>query len=88
MPLEINITELKSKDIIKVLNNYPQGHLEIKQNHIFWCSDYLEPENQSRDFPSAPSADGRFSNQRKPNAGEQAARAFKRMSDTLGSMVC
>ena len=85
MPLEINITSLKSREIIAILTNYPQGHLQVNQDHIFWISDYLEPENLS-----APSGDGRFYNPNKPRPtqGQQLAKTFKKMSDTLGSMVC
>lgn len=76
--MNIDITDLKSRDIIKTLEMYPQGHLETKFERIFWCSDYLEPETRYS-HAGAP-----------PNPGSpppQPRKAIERMSDALGYMV-
>jgi len=79
--ISFDITDMDSKEIIRQLAYYPKGHLEIKFERVFWVSDYPEPQ-VPRDYPAdSPS------NPRGPQPNN-TARAFKRMSDTLGSMVC
>lgn len=83
--MDIDINDLKSKEIVKILSMYPQGHLEIKFERVFWSSDYAEPEIP-RETNSPP-----YPNRGQPapqNSMQGAARTFKKMSDTLGSMVC
>jgi hypothetical protein len=81
--MDIDVTNVKSRELIKILNLYPQGHLEIKFERIFWSSDYSEPD-LPRDEPVVRAFDPRRPPQGKGNAGQ----VFQRMSDTLGSMVC
>jgi hypothetical protein len=81
--MDIDVTNTKSRELVKILNLYPQGHLEIKFERIFWSSDYSEPD-LPRDEPVVRAFDPRRPPQGKGNAGQ----AFQRMSDTLGSMVC
>lgn len=78
--MDIDITELKSREIIKLLNLYPQGHLEIKFERVFWCSDYSEPN-----LPTSPAE--AFNPMRPPKASGASA-PFERMADTLGGLVC
>jgi hypothetical protein len=80
--MNIDITDMKSREIIKLLNLYPHGSLVTKFERIFWCSDYSEPENLG-DNTSPLDPRGRVPH---PN-GPRAAQAFSRMADTLGSMV-
>ena len=76
--MNIDITDLKSRDIIKILEMYPQGHLETKFERIFWCSDYLEPETRYS-HAGAPTNPG--------SPPPQHRKAIERMGDALGSMV-
>lgn len=76
--MNIDITDLKSRDIIKILEMYHQGHLETKFERIFWCSDYLEPETRYS-HAGAPTNPG--------SPPPQPRKAIERMSDALGSMV-
>lgn len=76
--MNIDITDLKSRDIIKILEMYTQGHLETKFERIFWCSDYLEPETRYS-HAGAPTNPG--------SPPPQPRKAIERMSDALGSMV-
>lgn len=78
--MDIEITDMKSRDLIKLLTIYPQGHLEIKFERVFWCSDYSEPN-----LPTSPAED--FNPMRPPKASGASA-PFERMADTLGSLVC
>ena len=81
--MDIDITQLKSKEIVKILQLYPQGHLETKFERVFWCSDYSEPE--SRENPSGtPYLPGVPATRPREN---EFNGAMKRMSDTLGSMM-
>ena len=77
--MDIDITDLRSRELIRLLNNYPQGHLEIKYERVFWCSDYLEPETASTD-------NGRSGNRPSPYPRGMAG-APQRALDALGSMV-
>lgn len=80
--MNIDITELKSRDIIRILNQYPMGHTEIKFERVFWCSDYVEASLQN-DSPAAA-----FDPRRPPQGKGNAGQAFQRMADSLGSLVC
>ncbi len=78
MTLDIDITDKKGREIIKIISMYPYGRLEIKIDKVFWCSDTIEPEiidNRPRDR--------RDTLLKEPSAGDR----FRRMSDALGSMV-
>jgi len=77
--MDIDITDLKSRDIIKILQNYPQGNLEVKFERIFWCSDYLEPESKDNHAGEPPTRGGPHN--------QKPQRAMERMADTLGSMM-
>lgn len=81
MSLDIDISEKKSREIIQILRNYPQGHLEIKFERVFWSSDYTEPEVTRWNPGESP--DNRGFPPRKRSAGDVA----RTMSDTLGSMM-
>jgi hypothetical protein len=83
--LDIDITELKSRDLIKIFSMYPSGRIEIKFERVFWCSDYAEPVSQ-RDMPPAEAFDPRRPPQRQ-NTMNQASRTFEKMGDVLGSMM-
>jgi hypothetical protein len=80
--MDIEITELKSREICKILELFPQGHLEIKFERIFWSSDYTEP-SLSRDYPDSP----QYRESRKPNVAQDFSKRTKRMADVLGSMM-
>jgi hypothetical protein len=81
--MNIDITDLKSRDIIKILQSFSQGHLEIKFERIFWSSDYSEP-----DLPREESSVRAFDPRRPPQGKGGVGKSFERMADTLGSMVC
>jgi hypothetical protein len=81
--MDIDVTNVKSRELVKILNLYPQGHLEIKFERIFWSSDYSEPD-LPRDEPVVRAFDPR----RPPQGKGGVGRTFERMADTLGSMVC
>ena len=81
--MNIDITDMKSRELVNIFKMYPSGALAIKYERIFWCSDYSEPAD-SRDYPSYP-FDPRG---RVPNPGlPKAAAAFGAAADRLGSMV-
>ena len=80
MPLNIDITDLKSREIIRILNMYPYGSLEIKYERVFWVSDSPEPESTRHTPGDAPSERGS-----PKNVGWDTR--FRKMSDTLGSMM-
>lgn len=86
MEISIDLTELNSQEIIEALERYPYGHLENKSNRVFW----LSRDNPSKEvYPSSPAIPPlRGANNPKVNQMEQANRAFKKMTDTLGSMIC
>jgi hypothetical protein len=82
--MDIDITPLKSREIIKILSAYHSGHLEIKFERVFWCSDFAEP-----DYPiGTPEIAEANPRRRPPQGGNQFARGFERAADVLGSMVC
>lgn len=80
--MDIDITDLRSRDILRILQNYPQGHLEIKFERVFWCSDYTEPE-----LPREEQVVKAFDPRRPPQARGLSG-GFQRAADVLGSMVC
>lgn len=82
MGLDIDITDLKSRELIKILTLYPQGHLEIKYERVFWISDYAEPDS-AREEPRM-----NYRAQQGAPQGSSASKPFERMADTLGQMVC
>ncbi|MCK9430211.1 MAG: hypothetical protein M0R17_09430 [Candidatus Omnitrophica bacterium] len=79
--IDIDITNLKSREIIKILELYSHGSLAIKYERVFWCSDYAEPETRENPVGTPP---GVPPNQKRRNPGEP----FQRMADSLGSMIC
>jgi len=82
MTLDIDITDKKSREIIKILDNYPYGHLEIKFERVFWCSEDSEPVQTRSHSPGGnPLPGGSPSNQKGLHG------AFSNMADTLGSMM-
>ena len=75
----IDISDLNSYEIIKILTNYPKGNLVIKHDSVFWNSVNLEPTSKEvvREFdPRQP-----------PKGQGNIGQSFERMSDTLGRMV-
>lgn len=81
--MDIDITELKSREIAKILNMYPQGHLKINFERVFWCSDYVEPNNAEYPTSPAKALDPRGPVRGSGNIGQ----SFGRMSDVLAGMV-
>lgn len=79
--MNIDVTDLKSKEIMKILSMYPMGHLEIKFERVFWCSDYAEPSLQN-DSPAAA-----FDPRRPPQGKGNIGQAFQRASDVLAGMI-
>jgi len=79
--MNIDITDLKSREIIKILSMYPQGKLEIKFERVFWSSDYAEPSLPNESPASA------FDPRRPPRGQGNIGQAFNRMGDRLAEMV-
>jgi len=82
--MNIEITESQSHEIIQILSSFPRGRLVIKKDRIFWDSVSLEPVPR-------PNEAAKNYDQRQPQMGPQKddiGKRFKRMADTLGSMVC
>jgi hypothetical protein len=74
--MNIDITDMKSRELIQILSQYPQGKLEMKFERIFWSSDYITPEvPQNR--PGMPQTQ----QNRRPGINFQA------MSDQLGRFL-
>lgn len=82
--MNIDITEMKSRELIRILTLYPYGSLETKHERIFWCSDTSEPEVNRQSPGDNPQRRGSPS---KPNQGEEWSGRFRKMQDTLGGMM-
>jgi hypothetical protein len=80
--MDIDVTDVKSRELIKILNLYPQGHLEIKFERIFWSSDYSEP-----DLPREEKTMRAFDPRRPPQGQGDVGQRFGKMADVLGSMM-
>ena len=78
--MKIEITEMKSRELIKILTMYPYGSLETKQERIYWVSETIEPEITRQSPGDAPTRGY-------PPKGEDWGKRFRRMSDTMGSMI-
>jgi len=78
--MDIDVTNLKSRELIKILEIYPYGVLTIKYERVFWCSDYAEPEVKHN--PS-----GAIQQVAPPNQRGNLNKAPQRMLDVLGSMM-
>jgi hypothetical protein len=78
--IDIDITDLKARELIKILNMYNSGHLEIKFERVFWCSDYSEPS-----MPTNPAEV--FDPRRPLPVSGQPTNPFERMGSVLGSMM-
>jgi len=81
MSFDIDITEKKSRELIKILDLYPYGRLEIKYERVFWCSDSSEPELPRRSPGDSPE------NRGAPLKKENAHTKLTRSLDALGSMM-
>jgi hypothetical protein len=81
MKMDIDITDLNSHEIIRVLENYPKGSLKIKYDRVFWESLNLEPSPSSRVMNS-------FDPRQPPKGEGDIGKRFERMGDVLGRMVC
>lgn len=79
--MDIDVTDLNSREIIRVLENYPRGSLKIKYDRVFWESFNLEPTPSSKVIES-------FDPRRPPKGEGDIGKKFERMADTLGRMVC
>ena len=77
MTLDIDITDKRSHEIAEVMQNYPQGHLEIKFERVFWVSDSSGPI--SRGGPESFPGNRGTSN----SVGDK----FQRAADVLGGMM-
>ncbi len=81
--MNIDLTDLRSREIIKILQNYPSGSLIIKFERVFWASEDSEPV-YPRDILAASEE-----NRGQPRRKELTiSDRFGKMSDTLGRMVC
>ena len=78
MNLDIDITDKKPREIIAIMHEYPEGHLEIKFERVYWIADSSVP--MSRCGP-----EGTPSNRGTPQPGVSGG--FKRALDVLGSMT-
>jgi hypothetical protein len=76
----IEISDLSSYEIIKILENYPKGKLIIKNDSVFWDSLNFEPVNSE--------AANRLDPRQPPRGQGNIGQSFERMADTLGRMVC
>jgi hypothetical protein len=76
----IEITDLTSYEIIRILQNYPKGKLVIKNDSVFWDSVSLEPTSNV--------AAQQFDPRQPPRGQGNIGQSFERMADTLGRMVC
>lgn len=77
--MDIDITDMSSYELVKILENYPKGKLKIKFDRVFWESSTLDPASKvlsSFDPRQPPKGDG------------EIGQRFERMADTLGRMVC
>jgi len=81
--MDIDITDERAREITKIINMYPQGHLEIKNERVFWCSDHIEPITDS---PQPPMGRG-YPQQQSPVQQGKAAKGFNKALDVLGSMM-
>ena len=82
--MNIDLTDLPSREIIKILQNYPSGSLIIKFERVFWASDDSEPV-YPRNMPTVPRENGgQYSKRKELTMGDR----FGKMSDALGRMVC
>jgi len=79
----IELSGLDSRQIISILRNYPSGSLEIKGSLIFWKSDTIEPR-----FIEPPLPPDGYPPRTRQTQNQQAGRVVKRMSDSLGAMIC
>jgi len=84
--MDLDITNMRSLEIINILTNYPDGHLKIKNNRAIW---FTEVDNQ-RLHPSAPIGGADWINpetqrQQKP---EQDSNPLNRMQESLFRSVC
>jgi hypothetical protein len=82
--MDIDISELNSKEIISVLQNYPKGALKVLNGRVYWSSVYIEPVfqqqqemNTGRHFPGVPA--------NRPQ--EKLPFNFEKAADALGSMI-
>jgi hypothetical protein len=78
MNLDIDITDKKAREIIAIIQEYPEGHLEIKFERVYWIADSSVP--MSRCGP-----EGTPRNRGAPQPG--LAGGFGRALDVLGSMT-
>ncbi len=80
MNLRIDITEMKSRELIKLLQTYPYGSLEIKYERVFWVSDNADPEPRQ----SPGDAPSRGYPTKRPDDWNKR---FNRMQDALGRAI-
>lgn len=78
--MNIDITDLSSERIIRILTSFPRGNLEIKFERVFWVSEEVEPQGHNRSIPPRGGMAPR-------NSLEEASQRFKRAADTLGSLM-
>jgi len=81
--LDIDINDLNSQEIRNVLHSYPNGHLLIKFDRVFWSVEMSN--NQYK--PSAPSEKPEHGYTNEPKNKQQPNDPFGRMGSTLMSMV-
>lgn len=75
--MDIDVTELSARELIRVLELYPQGRLIIKSERVFWSSSHLEPV-RGNSFPG---------NNNQARTNNKFPYDFEKAADVLGSMM-
>lgn len=79
--MNIDITDNEADEIIDVLETYPNGHLEVQGDRVYWIAKKVRPKPQKVDY-------SQYDNPRGPP--KQVAKKtfdFDRALDTLGSVM-
>lgn len=81
--MNIDITEESADAIIEILDTHPNGHLEIKYERAFWCSDHTDTKQRAtrRPYQMGPSQS------RPQGQGQSVANFSKGALDALGSIM-
>jgi hypothetical protein len=82
LSINIDITDCKSVEIIKIMQQYPFGSLTIKNERVYWVSDLSEAAYPRENATAPRNYPGQ--QLRKPTIGERMEKA----QDALGRMVC
>lgn len=77
--MDIDLTQLDANAIIRILREYDDGRLVIKDKRVFWSCSGIKALS-GNDYPEFLQKRGV---PKKITAGDR----FKKMSDTLGSLM-